>query len=57
MYEAVVAEVLSEVKLNAKLLTTVVGAVAPSHQGPDRVALARVSRQRDAATVEVPPRP
>jgi hypothetical protein len=52
MYEAVVGEVLSEVKLNAKLLTTVVGAVAPSQQRPDRVALARVAHQRDAATTK-----
>lgn len=39
-------------KLNAKLLTAVVGAVGPSQQGPDRVTLARVAHQRDAATTK-----
>lgn len=52
LYEAVVGEVLSEVNLNAKLLTAVVSEVAPARQGPDRVALARVARQRDAATAK-----
>ena len=61
MYETVVAEVLSEVKLNAKLLTTVVGAVAPSHQSligwPSHRWLASVMRRPPGISATAMSRP
>jgi hypothetical protein len=50
LYEDVVGEVLSDVALNADLVTRVVGEVTPSRQGPDRLNLARIARDREAAT-------
>jgi hypothetical protein len=52
LYEDVVGEVLAEVTLNADLVTRVVGEVAPTRQGPDRLTLARIARERDAATAK-----
>lgn len=49
-YEAVVGEILREVEVSARLLTSVVAKVAPTTQGPDLVAAARVARGREAAT-------
>jgi hypothetical protein len=49
-YEAIVGEILSEVELNAHLLTSVVADVAPATEGPDNAAIARVAREREAAT-------
>jgi hypothetical protein len=49
LYEEVVGEVLERVALRAELLTQVVGLVAAPASGPDRVGLARIERDRDAA--------
>ena len=38
------------VELSAHLLTSVVAGVAPVTEGPDREAIARVAREREAAT-------
>ena len=42
-------EILREVEVSAHLLTSVVADVAPTTEGPDQVAIARVARERDAA--------
>ena len=52
LYEDVVGEILSEVSLNADLVARVVGEVTPSRQGPDRLTLARIDRDRDTATAK-----
>jgi hypothetical protein len=52
LYEDVVGGVLSEVALSADLVARVVGEVTPSRQGPDRLALARIARDREAATAK-----
>jgi len=49
-YEDMVGEILREVEVSASLLTSVVGKVASVTQGPDRAALARIGREREAAT-------
>ena len=45
-------QVLSEVALHADLVTQVVGEVAPTRHGPDRLTLARIAREREAATAK-----
>ena len=45
-------EVLSEVALEAHLATRFVGEVTPTRRGPDKLTLARIARERDAATAK-----
>ncbi len=49
LYEDAVGRVLQEVSLRAETLTRVVGTVTAPPSGPDRLALARIERERDAA--------
>jgi DNA invertase Pin-like site-specific DNA recombinase len=49
LFEAVIAKVLERVSLAADTLTAVVGLVAAPPAAPDRLALARIEQDRDAA--------
>jgi hypothetical protein len=49
-FEGLVRQALAHVSANAELVAAVVGRVADDQTGPDPVTLARVERDRDAAT-------
>src|SRR5664279_2597238 len=49
LYEAVIAKVLEQVSLGAETLTRVVELVTAPPAAPDRLALARIEQERDAA--------
>ena len=49
LFETVISNVLEQVSLGAETLTRVVGLVTAPPATPDRLALARIERERDAA--------
>src|SRR5450759_2114260 len=55
LFEAIIAKVLEQVSLGAETLTRVVEFVTAPPSAPDRLALARIERERDAALARYRP--